>query len=265
MTKYDDKLKAPEGKVQFSDAGQLPDKDLSGEPLVKALLKSPIIWAAIITSIVGLVGVISGHLIDFVGTKYNTDIPLTAQANATHVAAMIQAGEQNPEKKTYDLPLILPAGHTPPNSVGGAYPNAEAYREAYKKLPLRIQIPSISVDAPVVQGDGWEALTKGVGQVLGTSYPGETGVIILSAYNDIFGEIFRDLDKLKKGNTILLYTSTMRYVYTVDHIEYVSTPEMDLTVDPKKPQMLVLISTHPYQRDTDWIIVYAFLSGHDPL
>jgi len=65
---------------------------------------------------------------------------------------------------------------------------------------IRIQIPALSVDAPVVQGDGWEQLKKGVGQHLGSANPGEWSNVVLSAHNDIFGELFRDLDRLRPGD-----------------------------------------------------------------
>ena len=45
----------------------------------------------------------------------------------------------------------------------------------------RIQIPAIGIDAPIVQGDGWETLKKGVGQHIGSADPGEKGNVVLSA------------------------------------------------------------------------------------
>ncbi len=82
---------------------------------------------------------------------------------------------------------------------------------------IRIQIPAIKVDAPVVQGDGWDQLRKGVGQHVTSSIPGKNGNVILSAHNDVFGEIFRDLDKLKTGDQIIfsqLPGSLLISVYT---------------------------------------------------
>lgn len=74
------------------------------------------------------------------------------------------------------VPVILPSGHTPPNSQNGAQPNEgeipahllPLYQSmAHIPIPtpgpeqaIQIQIPMINVDAPVVQGDGWEQLKK---------------------------------------------------------------------------------------------------------
>ena len=217
-------------------------------------------WGPIVQAIAVVGAAVVGGLFSWFGTRYKVDTPIkatvTAEARATQVAAIIQAGEQEPDKKIYTLSVHLPGGHTPPNLPSGAHPDTEVYA----KMPVRIQIPAIGVDAPVVQGDDWTALTKGVGQMLGTSYPGEKGVIILSGYNDIYGEVFRHLDQLHEGDKVILYTQTAQYVYTVDHLKFVSDPKLDINVDPSRPQLLVLTSPYPYLGDTDWVVVYAYLT-----
>ncbi|MEZ4518503.1 MAG: hypothetical protein R3C44_17345 [Chloroflexota bacterium] len=44
---------------------------------------------------------------------------------------------------------------------------------------LRIRIPTIGVDHPVIQGDGWEQLMLGVGQHIGSGWPGQSGNMVL--------------------------------------------------------------------------------------
>ena len=46
--------------------------------------------------------------------------------------------------------------------------------------------------------------------------PGRTGNVVLSAHNDVYGEIFRYLDKLAPGDQVVLYTQQRQYVYVVD-------------------------------------------------
>ena len=126
--------------------------------------------------------------------------------------------------------VILPSGHTPPNSPGGAQPN-EAEIPAHllplyqslSQIPIptpgpeqaiQIQIPFINVDAPVVQGDGWEQLKKGVGQHIGSTNPGQPGNLIMSAHNDVFGEIFRNLGPIKTGRSdYRIYSPACIYLY----------------------------------------------------
>lgn len=170
--------------------------------------------------------------------------------------------------------VVLPSGHTPPNSPQGAQPNEAEIPEHLRPLvqslanipiptpgpqhAIRIQIPVINVDAPVVQGDGWEQLKKGVGQHIGTANPGEKGNIVLSAHNDIFGEIFRDLDQLKPGDAIILYTPQKTYTYIVTGSKIVEPTQVDV-MDPTAQPTATLISCYPYLVDNKRIVVIARL------
>ena len=78
-----------------------------------------------------------------------------------------------------------------------------------------MQIPKISLNAPVVMGDNWEQLKKGIGQHLNTANPGQKGNMVVSAHNDIFGELFRDLDKLEPGDEVIVITQDRSYTYIV--------------------------------------------------
>lgn len=170
--------------------------------------------------------------------------------------------------------VVLPSGHTPPGSPGGVQPNEAEIPEHLRPLmqslanlpeptpgpeqAVRIRIPAINVDAPVVQGDGWEQLRKGVGQHLGGPDPGERGNIVLSAHNDVFGEIFRDLDRLNEGDAVLLSTNQHTYTYIVRKTQIVEPTQvevMDATVEP----VVTLISCYPYRVDRQRIVVSAYL------
>lgn len=170
--------------------------------------------------------------------------------------------------------VVLPSGHTPPNAAGGAQPNnaeiPEHLRPVVQSLanvPIptaspqqatRIQIPAIGVDAPIVQGDGWEQLKKGVGQHIGSADPGDTGNVVLSAHNDVFGEIFRELDKLKEGDEVILFTNTRQYIYKITGTQIVEPTRIEVmanTIDP----VVTLISCYPYLVNNQRIVVSAAL------
>ena len=124
-----------------------------------------------------------------------------------------------------------------------------------------IFIPALWNDAaPVVQGDGWEQLKKGVGQHIGSANPGESGNMVLSAHNDIFGELFRDLDRLKPGDEIIIYTATREYVYRVTGMRIVEPTEVEVMNDSAKPTV-TLISCYPYLVDNQRIVVFGELEG----
>jgi len=169
--------------------------------------------------------------------------------------------------------VVLPSGHTPPIE-GVAQPNEAEIPEHLRplvqslaNLPIptpgpetahRIQIPAIGVDASIVQGDGWEQLKKGVGQHIGTANPGETGNIVLSAHNDIFGEIFRYLENLQPGDEIILHTQQRVYTYVIFNTEVVEPTAVEFLNTTAKPTT-TLISCYPYLVDDQRIVVQAQL------
>jgi sortase A len=172
--------------------------------------------------------------------------------------------------------VVLPSGHTPPNSPGGAQPNEAEIPNHLRPLvqslanipiptpgpeqAIRIQIPALGVDGPIVQGDGWEQLKKGVGQHIGTGDPGEEGNLVLSAHNDIFGEIFRDLDRLKPGDEVILYTNQHAYSYVVSGSKIVEPTEVEVMAPTRQP-VVTLISCYPYMVDDQRIVVTAQLQS----
>ena len=172
--------------------------------------------------------------------------------------------------------VVLPSGHTPPNSPGGARPNEAEIPEhlrplvqAVAEIPavtpspeqaIQIQIPAIDVDAPIVLGDGWEQLKKGVGQHIGSANPGQDGNLVLSAHNDVFGEIFRRLDDLQRGDEVTVYTAQRAYVYVVTGTLIVEPTEVDLLA-PTPNATLTLISCYPYLVDNQRIVVQAVLQS----
>ncbi|HIE58255.1 MAG TPA: class D sortase [Anaerolineales bacterium] len=172
--------------------------------------------------------------------------------------------------------VVLPSGHTPPNAEGGTRFNWDEIPEHLRPLvqsmadvPIptpspnqanRIQIPAISVDAPVVQGDGPAQLKKGVGQNITSANPGEIGNVILSAHNDVYGEIFRYLEKLKPGDEIILHTNQRAYTYVVTNTEVVEPTDVQVMNQTSEP-MVTLISCYPYMVDTQRIVVRGRLES----
>jgi LPXTG-site transpeptidase (sortase) family protein len=172
--------------------------------------------------------------------------------------------------------IVLPSGHTPPTAPGGAQPNEAEIPEHLRPLvqsiadlplptpgpaqAMRIQIQAINVDAPVVQGDTWDQLKKGVGQHVGSADPGQAGNLVLSAHDDVFGEIFRNLDRLQPGDQVLLFTAQQQYVYIVTSSQIVAPTQVDV-MNPTSVPTLSLISCYPYMVDKNRIVVFAKLQN----
>jgi sortase A len=174
------------------------------------------------------------------------------------------------------MAIVLPSGHIPPDQQGNTRPNDAEIPEHLRPLmqslanlpaptpsveqAVRIEVPAIHLDAPVVQGDGWEQLKKGVAQHIGTSNPGQPGNVVLSAHNDVYGELFRELDKLQPGDLVKLYTQQRQYVYLVDRTQIVEPTAVEVMASAGAPTV-TLISCYPYLVDKQRIVVFARLQN----
>jgi sortase A len=174
------------------------------------------------------------------------------------------------------MAVVLPSGHLPPDAQGNTRPNdaeipahLQPMVQSLANIPIptaapdqaiRIQIPAINIDAPIVQGDGWEQLKKGVGQNVSSVNPGQNGNVILSAHNDVYGELFRFLDKLQPGDQVILYSQQRQYVYVVDRTALVEPTAVEVMASAGSPTV-TLISCYPYLVDKQRIVVFARLQN----
>ena len=124
------------------------------------------------------------------------------------VVSALRQEQDTPTSTPLITAVVLPSGHTPPSAAGGAQFNEAEIPEHLRPLvqslanlpvptpgpqqAIQIDIPAIGVQNwPIVQGDGWEQLKKGVGQHIGSVNPGENGNVVLAGHDDVFGEVFR--------------------------------------------------------------------------
>ncbi len=170
------------------------------------------------------------------------------------------------------MAVILPSGHTPPDASGFSQPEEipASLLPLMQAMPQpvvptqgpsqarRIVIPAIDVDAKIVQGDDWEQLKQGVAQHLGTADPGQVGNLVLSAHNDIYGEIFRRLDELSPEDEIQIYTTNQVFTYVITRTRIVNKEEASV-MNPTTYPSLTLISCYPYMVDNQRIVVFADL------
>jgi len=174
-------------------------------------------------------------------------------------------------------PVVLPSGHTPPTAGQPAQPNEAEIPEHLRpqvqayiaglvvptpgpEQALGIRIDAIEVNAPIVQGDGWEELKRGVGQHLASANPGQPGNLVLTGHNDIYGEVFKNLDQLEAGDEITIYSANNSYKYVVTETQIVAPTKVDV-MNPTPNATLTLISCYPYRIDTQRIVIFAELGG----
>jgi sortase A len=128
----------------------------------------------------------------------------------------------------------------------------------FPQSPTRIVIPAIGVDWPIVEGDDWDALKIGVGHRVGTSNPGARGNMILSGHNDVYGEVFKNLEFLGMNQDVVIYAGErkFRYVTRVRRI----VPPTDLSpLNPSREPIVTLITCWPYRVDTFRLILIGEL------
>lgn len=171
--------------------------------------------------------------------------------------------------------VLLPGGHKAPiegrppeqGEEGNIPAHLLPYVNSYAPPPIptpgpeqarRLQIAAIDVDSTIVQGDDWEQLKKGIGQHIGSALPGLMGNLVLSAHNDIFGEIFRHLDQLAPGDEIVVSTERQSYTYVVSEIRVVEPTEVEVMAQTDYAS-ITLISCYPYLVNNKRIVVMGDL------
>jgi sortase A len=265
----DDLIEAPPAEAEAAPPDQEEPADsappVEGEPKTRPL-RDRLLLALEVVAVLGLVAILIG------AARALQNLNREAQAAFQRELELLPSPSPTPLISA----VVLPGGHTPPTEQGGAQPNYDEVPEHLRPLveeqfsgpaiaptpapgsAIRLRIPAIGVDAPVVEGDGWEQLKKGVAHRLGTADPGQRGNMVFSAHNDIFGEIFRDLDQLEVGDSIYAHTQLEAYTYRVAAVRIVEPTAVELMESTHEPTV-TLVSCYPYLVDDERSVVIAEL------
>jgi LPXTG-site transpeptidase (sortase) family protein len=123
----------------------------------------------------------------------------------------------------FDIPSITPT----------LIPTSTPTPEPEPMPAVRIIIPKIGVNEKIVEiglkkiGSDedtryvWDTAKYAVGHRGNSAHPDQRGNIVLSGHNNVFGQVFRDLDRLEPGDKIYLYTLDKEFVYIVENKELV--------------------------------------------
>jgi sortase A len=206
--------------------------------------------------------------------------------NLKELNAEVSLAQQSALKQELPTPTVvpppitlnrLPGGHTPPTSPGGAAPDVPLHLQQWVQTsasggsavpievkpatnsPTRIVIPKIQVDAPIINGVSWEDLKKGVGHLPGSANPGERGNLYLAAHNDIFGEIFRYLEKLEVGDEYFIHAGEQKFRYVVKEKRIINPTDVEVMLPTTEP-VATLQTCYPYLVDTHRLVVIGELA-----
>lgn len=122
---------------------------------------------------------------------------------------------------------------------------------------LYVSIPRLGIDQSIVQGTDDEALRNGIGQVLNGAYPAAaTGNIVFAAHNDIYAQLFKDLDQMKIGDEFTIQTRSKTFIYRVTGYDIVDPTDVAV-MDNQGRATATLISCYPFRVNNKRYVVFA--------
>ena len=130
-----------------------------------------------------------------------------------------------------------------------------------------INIPKIDVNLPIYHGTDSEQMLKGVGHLVGTSFPvgGVDTHAVLSAHSGLStAELFTNLADLKKGDLFYIHVLDDVLAYEVDKINVVKPDETnDLKIVPGQ-DYVTLVTCTPYGINSHRLLVRGHRVEYDP-
>jgi sortase A len=105
-----------------------------------------------------------------------------------------------------------------------------------------LTIPALNRKLTMMQGTGEKELTKGVGHFTQSVLPGEKDNCVISGHRET---AFRQLDKLKIGNIIIVKTSAGTFTYEVSGTRIVHKDDRTVIV-PTKDAVLTMTTCYPF-------------------
>jgi sortase A len=120
----------------------------------------------------------------------------------------------------------------------------------------QIEIPSIDVKKFVVEGVGVEDLKQGPGHYPGTPLPGEKGNAAIAGHRTTYGAPFRDIDALRKGDSVRVEMPYATIRYRVEGHRIVDPSDLGV-LRRVGHDRLILSACHPRFSANQRIVVFA--------
>ena len=124
----------------------------------------------------------------------------------------------------------------------------------------RLRIPSLGVKFVWVEGASPGELEKGPGHYSGTALPGESGTVGIAGHRTTYLAPFRNIDRLRKGDDIVLQMPYGRFRYEVEGSVVVS-PTNTRSLRTVRHDRLVLTTCHPLFSAAKRLVVTASLES----
>lgn len=109
--------------------------------------------------------------------------------------------------------------------------------------PLAVlQIPSLDLQVPVLEGTDDITLDRALGHILGTAEPGNAGNIGIAGHRDGY---FRALKDLQIGQTVDLYSRSEHFRYIVHDVQIVLPTDISV-LRPQEGNSITLVTCYPF-------------------
>ena len=168
------------------------------------------------------------------------------------------------EDQDYEYERQLPDGRTSSPSVEPVQEDPNDNEVDYIRrgeVIGKIEIPSISVNLPLLAGSDAQTLDRGAGQIIGTAPPGEignTGIAAHRANRD--GRFFYRLNEVDIGDEIIIQTPKGTFVYEVYATKIVEPTDMSVLNRNQTDRVVTLITCHPRYTADYRLIVHGKLT-----
>jgi sortase A len=140
---------------------------------------------------------------------------------------------------TRELEHLRLAASSSPSEPG---PRALTARLAPRTVIGRIDVPRLKLSALAREGADARTLSTAVGHVPETALPGAVGNAAFAGYRDTF---FRNLEGVRKGDEIVVTTTTGVYHYVVTATRVIAPAETPILA-PTKGHTLTLVTGYPF-------------------
>ena len=122
----------------------------------------------------------------------------------------------------------------------------------------RIKIPEVDLSKVVVEGTDGDSLRKGPGHYPETPLPGIRGTVAIAGHRTTYGAPFRDLDKLERGDEVIVEMPYGSFFYEVER-EQIVDPTATWVTRRVDHDRLVLTACHPKYSAAQRIVIFARL------
>jgi sortase A len=125
----------------------------------------------------------------------------------------------------------------------------------------KIEFPTLDRKYVVVEGTDTVSLRKGPGHYPKTSFPGQGGTVAIAGHRTTYLAPFRTIDKLRKGQLIILDMPYAVLTYAVEKTQVVVPTALWITDRVPGAERLVLSACHPLYSASHRIVAFARLKS----